>query len=58
VLRHGLFGRGKGIEIGLLEVVVLLLFEESHNVTADSKILFFASKESHHLTLYFLIKIT
>jgi len=58
VLRPGLFGRGKGIKTVLLEMVVLLLFEESHNITANLEILFSASKESHHMTLYFLIKIT
>jgi hypothetical protein len=31
-----------------------LLFEENYNITVDSKHLFFASKESYHLTLYFL----
>jgi hypothetical protein len=35
-----------------------LLFEESYNITVDSELLFSVAKESYHLTLYFLIKIT
>ena len=35
-----------------------LLFKESHNITANLELLFSAAKESYHLTLYLLIKIT